>query len=333
MVDTLKVGGIKLSGELVQIDTRDSTASSKKLIALLSRIAKAEITIPHLHQLYSSDMVHTTLCVAAEDFPGLAKVAKNELQQEEIRVTPGTGTITIFPHGFSLELYARITRALCRAEIALLGVSSSLSALVIHCNYLLLDQAVEAILTCCELPDNHTPLRPVVILGDQPVETIAVYWEPKIRIYGMDVQHELTRISWQMPSELCRNKQYRQLGSQEEKFRLLLGQHQENSVFHGELLTEERWRKSTLQTIRAILAGDSKYLGGFREEKVDLVSFHGPHFHDRYGIAERVFVALQKAGIRLLSSGCTGTSVHLVVGAGEGNRTAECLAEVCTVPS
>ncbi|MDJ0621506.1 MAG: hypothetical protein QNJ17_01000 [Desulfocapsaceae bacterium] len=333
MVDTLKLGGIKLSGELVHIDFQESAKSSEKLITLLRRITEAKITIPHLHQVQSAGTIYTSLCIAAEDFPRLAVEAKEELQTGERRVIPSMGTITLFPHRFALGLYTRVIQALIEAEIPFHGVSTSISALVIHCEYLLLDQAVEAILTCCELPDNHTPLRPVVLLGDQPVETIAVYWEPKIRIYGMDVQQKLTRISWQMPAELYGNEEYRKLGSQEEKFRLLLGQTQENSVFHGELLIEDRWRKSTLRTIHAILACDSRCLGSFNEEEVDLVSFHGPHFQDRYGIAERVFVALQKGGINLLSSGCTGTSVHLVVGKGDGSKTAECLAEVCTVPS
>lgn len=330
MVDTLKVGGIKLSDELVQIEIHESAPCTGKLMTVLRQIAAAEVTIPHLHQIHSSGQVQTTLCVAAEEYKRLFEAEFTELR-EEIRIIPCTGTITIFPHRFSLELFSRVTSALARADIPCLGVSSSISALVMHCPFSEIDRAVAAVLTECELPQNHTPLRPVVLLGDQPVETVAKYWEPKIRIYGMEVQNRLTRISWQLRSELCRENLYRQIGSKGEKFSLLLGQYQENSVFHGELLTTECWQMNTLQTIRAILTGDFN-LGYFKNEKVDLVTFHGPHFHDRYGIAERVFVALQKVGIDLLLSGCTGTSVHLVVGVGQGNRTAECLAEVCIVP-
>lgn len=333
MVDTLKLGGIKLSGELVQIGFQESAASSEKIIALLRRIAAAEISIPHLHQEQFVGTTHTTLCVATVDFPRLSREAEVELQSGNATVTPSVGTITLFPHRFTLALYTRVAHAFLLAEIPLLGISSSVSALVIHCHYHLLDEAVEAILTECELPDNHTPLRPVVLLGDQPVETIAVYWEPKIRIYGMDVLHNLTRMCWQMPTELFGDKRWHQFGARHEKFRLLLGQSRENTTFHGELLIEESWRNSIFKTMDAIAVKDSASSSSYGRQEVDLVSFHGPHFQDRYGIAERVFIALQQGGIHLLSSGCTGTSVHLVVDAGQGDSAAECLADVCIVPS
>lgn len=332
MVDTLKLGGIKLSGELVQIDFQESGPSSEKLIAVLSRITAAEITIPHLHQQQFPDGIHTTICIAAENFTKLAKEAETELRREKCKITSSVGTITLFPHRFSLLLCSRIVHVICRAGIPLLGISTSVSAVVIHCDYHHLDKAAEAILTEFELPENHTPLRPVVLLGDQPVETIAVYWEPKIRIYGMDVQRRLTQLCWQMPEELCSDKRWLQIGGQEEKFRLLLGQTGESAIFQGQLLMDESWRSKIVEEMDAIIAGDSRAARSSIAE-VDLVSFHGPHFQDRYGIAERVLVALQKSGINLLSSGCTGTSVHLVVIAGDGDRAAGCLADVCIVPS
>ncbi len=65
---------------------------------------------------------------------------------------------------------------------------------------------------------------------------------------------------------------------------------------------------------------------------VEMISFYGPHFQDRYGIADRVFSTLQGKGYPLLASGCTGTSVHLVVHCGQAVAVAECLKNICIVP-
>ena len=46
---------------------------------------------------------------------------------------------------------------------------------------------------------------------------------------------------------------------------------------------------------------------------VELIYLHGPHFQDRYGIAEAALSPLQKADIPILAAGCSGTSVYIVV--------------------
>jgi aspartokinase len=56
---------------------------------------------------------------------------------------------------------------------------------------------------------------------------------------------------------------------------------------------------------------------------VELVSFQGPHFGDRYGIASRVVDALQSARIELLAMSCASASIHLVVGEGQGQAAVD----------
>jgi aspartokinase len=331
MVDSLRLGGIKLSGELVQIDFHGSKFFADTFIGLLSTIAEAEITIPHLHQRISGKFFQSTLCLATEDFLRVQKDVVTLLQKGKTRILPAVGSITLFPHRFEFGLFTRVLNALVHDNIPLFGISTSVSALVIHTDNSLLEKGVQAILKVCELPENHTPLRPVVLLGDQAVETVAVYWEPKIRIYGMDIQYDLGHLAFKCPVAAFNSGRWQRIGENEEKFRLLLAQHDERSNFCCDLLVDTCWREGLFADLHDFAAHEpaAHLVSG---DNVDMVAFHGPHFQDRFGIAERVLAALQESGLELIASGCTGTSVNIVVAAGKGDLVANCLKQICVVP-
>ena len=64
---------------------------------------------------------------------------------------------------------------------------------------------------------------------------------------------------------------------------------------------------------------------------VALIYLHGPHFQDRYGIAEAALSPLQKADIPVLATGCSGTSVYIVVHENRADEAATCLAETFVI--
>lgn len=65
---------------------------------------------------------------------------------------------------------------------------------------------------------------------------------------------------------------------------------------------------------------------------VEMISFHGPHFQDRDGIANVAFGVLAKAEIRILAAGCTGTSIYMVVPDNMGGSAIQLLEKVFEVP-
>ncbi len=66
-------------------------------------------------------------------------------------------------------------------------------------------------------------------------------------------------------------------------------------------------------------------------ESVELIYLHGPHFQDRYGIAEAALRPLFDAGIPILSAGCAGTSVYIVVSKDLAHKAVVCLAETFVI--
>lgn len=331
MADMLRLGGITLSDELVQLDILDSGDSNERFLALLRRIACTKMTIPHLHQARVGSEMQSTLCLAAGDFASLPRDPDDELEGQRCTVRRSVGTISLFPHRFDLALYGRVIHVLQKRGIPVYGISSSVSALVIHTEYSLLEDAVAAILTLCHLPENHTPLRPVPLLDGQAVETVAVYWEPRIRIYGMDIQHGLSLLQVECDPEAFTHDQWLQLGAQQEKFRLLVTQAGQEQKRRCMFLIQQDYHSAIRAAITG-LQGKNFRSRLIAEEQADMVSFHGPHFHDRYGIAELTYSSLHTSGCRLLVSGCTGTSVNVVVAGGQAEAAAECLRQVCIVP-
>lgn len=159
------------------------------------------------------------------------------------------------------------------------------------------------------------------------METIAVYWEQVIRVYGIDSRTGISLVVARFP------------GSQ-------FGTVTDHLTSSTPALDKFIFCNTTgdcddhFDLVLAISAGNSgavvEHLKILRKsipeftldlhQPVDLVFFHGPHFQDRYGIAEAVYSCLDN-NLNLLATGCTGTSVYIVVGPGQSGLVKQYLAE------
>lgn len=165
------------------------------------------------------------------------------------------------------------------------------------------------------------------------METIAVYWESKIRIYGITVKSGLTLLKLVYPIEDSRfwSKQLNEVQSLDTRFYLVTAQVLESQRLQLSLLVEQEGTDGTRRVLESTANGARKASISV-DENVDLIYLHGPHFQDRYGIAEAAFSLLQGNGFFPVASGCTGTSVHLVVPQGVTQDVVQCLGETFVVP-
>ena len=165
------------------------------------------------------------------------------------------------------------------------------------------------------------------------METIAVYWEPKIRIYGLTRQAGLSLYSVLFPAGRLAywGGRIRDLAADGRGF---------------ELVNLQTVSAETLQFCLLLAGVDNEALvrrlleDGLAHEDatslqtiapVALIYLHGPHFQDRYGIAEAALSPLQKADIPVLAAGCSGTSVYIVVPEDRLDVAATCLAETFVI--
>ncbi|BHH83853.1 hypothetical protein [Desulforhopalus sp. 52FAK] len=166
------------------------------------------------------------------------------------------------------------------------------------------------------------------------MESIAIYWEKQVKVYGIILKHDLTL----MGIEFSQTKTF--------PWHNLLT-HTETSPIAFELLASVPC-KSNGSILSVIL--DQEQLCSFQtslEEKrelqqtsftlsyknVEMIYLHGPHFQERFGILARTLEPLYKKGIEPVVTGCAGNSMYIVVDEGLGIQSTEILQNTFQIPS
>jgi aspartokinase len=153
----IRIGGIKLSRELVQYNLYRSAPAPLTLTSFFRQVAEDRINLTFLSLSCSETGSICSFCIAAGDRTRLEGLVASAASAE-LEVIAPVGTITIFPHHHSLSLLGRVIGILGKAQIPLHALCTSLSSLAINTDYHFLDQAVEELQKVLDLPSNHAPL-------------------------------------------------------------------------------------------------------------------------------------------------------------------------------
>jgi aspartokinase len=146
------------------------------------------------------------------------------------------------------------------------------------------------------------------------LETVAVYWEPKIKTYGFNEVLELAHINLTIDKEDISSIGLGVFGMADSDNRVLLsvGYYLDDRQFGISLVIKRRWEKKVLEGLQGIKGMESNPQIRV-DSPVGLIYFQGPHFGDRYGIADSAFNALTQKGIEVLAAGCSASSIYLVL--------------------
>lgn len=166
------------------------------------------------------------------------------------------------------------------------------------------------------------------------METIAVYWESQIKTYGLNAFDGLAHVQF-----VCRPEQMASVGRvvremEEPGMRMLLvvGQAAENGLLGLGLLVGQRWEEGVMHRLRSVLEEEER--PSLRSiSPVSLIFLHGPHFGDRYGIADAAVGTLTDQGIRIVALGCTASSIYLVLPEDEREAAGRSLKKAFLMPS
>lgn len=162
------------------------------------------------------------------------------------------------------------------------------------------------------------------------METIAFYWEPVIRIYGFQTVTGLSLALVDIDSSQMRQlgESFLSVGDEKGLFRSVFAQAGAMGFQVSILLDRQQVEAAVLHMESALGGADPISI----VEPVDLISFQGPHFGDRYGVADAVFKALSAQSVPLLVSGFSGSFVYLVLPGGNVRAAEQTLSEYFTVP-
>lgn len=166
------------------------------------------------------------------------------------------------------------------------------------------------------------------------METIAIYWEKQVKVYGIMLKSDLSLVHIQLgyKTSFPWHNVLTQLESSPVTFELVTAlpdgsNGQTLSIIFDEIqlasfLAELKNRQELKQTIFAVT-----------QEKVELIYLHGPHFQERFGILARALAPLCKEEMSPVVTGCAGNSMYIVVPDGQGIKSTAILQSTFQTPS
>jgi len=160
------------------------------------------------------------------------------------------------------------------------------------------------------------------------METIAVYWESRIKTYGFQRIPDLALIEFSCP--LSDIKSLGEIFSQDYleilRPKFIIAQEAVHKISFVFCLPNKEGKDFHATLKKISRSTPERYI-----HPVSIIFFHGPHFGDRYGIADTTFSSLSKAGIKIIASGCSSASVFLVLAQHDIDKAEEILSETFEV--
>ena len=175
--------------------------------------------------------------------------------------------------------------------------------------------------------------RSNIIVEDRDMETTAVYWESKIKTYGFRIERDLSLALFQFnaPKFILWGRLIEEMGALGIKFNLVFGQVPENNILNVYLVVKEAYTIRLMDYIRRNTGSEDGEYSCFNSP-IEMLSFQGPHYGDRYGIACTLFETLDSNHIPVIASCCSVSCIYLLLKEGKGDKARDTLLEKFEVP-
>lgn len=245
--------------------------------------------------------------------------------------------VSVFPHRYNPASVGITLQALTRNDVGWHMMATSGSMLSFGIDYVYRKKAADVISHSIGLPASHGPICPGQ--GYDPIarslktapETVARYVESRIGTYGIRVKKGLVLCTLRMSPDAL-GKWACAIAEKGFIFHYASAVcgNDPKDVFLAMVL--DRKNDCPEDNMESCLPefGGSGSIELY--ENVHMISFHGPHFGDRYGIADKALSGLSGAGISVLLAGCVGATVSIVLPSGTSEIAIETLTEKFDFP-
>ncbi|MGM0402979.1 MAG: hypothetical protein ACQEQN_04635 [Thermodesulfobacteriota bacterium] len=338
----VKINEVRLSSRFLRLQQGLADEVDSRSVCLYRQLAADRINISFLHLDFLRSPRQVTCLVAPEAVTRLEQSPEKD-QNGGKETEPGraAGLVSLFPHRFHPAVIGAVFCALAQENAGWHCMATSGSMVTLAVDLSRQDRIAKAICRFVDLPPGKERLCPgedydVVArsLKSAP-ETVAQYVEFRIKTYGLQVKTGLTLLSAYIPTD--------ELGS------------------WGRSLIDITKRGVRFSYASAAVGGDGKKIkldlvidpageksinpdivrhlpegGGLSRleitENAEMICFHGPHFGDRYGIADKTLSRLGHFHVPVWLAGCVGATVTVVVPPDMGAAAEEALSDVFSTP-
>ena len=166
------------------------------------------------------------------------------------------------------------------------------------------------------------------------METIAVYKEKQVKVYGITEKADLALGILHFPFNKTEIWGLRTSAFENyaKRFELVTSHATDKNLLELHLLFDRKNSKKLSEKLKEWVK-DEKNTEFSIKQPVDLLYLFGPHFQDRFGIADVAFNALLQNNIDLLVSGCAGTSMYFVTSQKQGSNGLKILQDTFLIPT
>lgn len=338
----IRINGIRLGSRLNQVIQTSVDGEASPIISPFYKLlAQDRINIVSLGLRTDASGTSIFCC---HDLPSGCKFeCKSDIRKEvalgstepQFCIVSNVCTVSVYPHNASLNTLGLLMGLFGKYGVSFQQMVSSHAMI----SFIINRSDQERVLTFLEqefdLPPTHIPFgqfenENTEFVKKRYPETRATYVEQRIKTYGikLDAGLEMFEISFNPKVknhlEVCGNG-LQQLGRSGEKFYFTAVMTQNSDMAHLYCLTDPL----AFQDRQSFFSRDkvTRGLAVCSSVSVDLISFHGPHFGDRFGIFNTAMSCLNAASIPVLLAGCTGSSIFMALPDSLGQKALPALAE------
>jgi len=327
-MSTIRLGGVKVIENRAYLCS--SCRSGDALEVICSVLAADRINLgllTHIADTVPGESITAACAKSDGSFSGyiLEKAGRGECKTAEIE--KDVSRISIFPHDQRPEVTASLLSILDANAIKPYGFASSPSAITIVVSSPDFNMAMERLFDAFAFAawGSYSQWQAACRMDEQQhSEVRCSYNEEIIAIYGITRQTGLDLYNVSLPAEyMGRFGSFLSiLGELDLKLPFLVS----NSA-PGEKSIHFSFALSSDQRQRAGQAFDNHLPGReySRRGPVSALYVHGPHFGDRYGIANAFVRSLRNAGIPILALSCAVSSISAVIAGDDPSKAVEAL--------
>jgi aspartokinase len=332
VANKIKVGGLKILEEGAGVVSSFPGGGQHLLQGICSPLARNRINLTylaHVANAFGSEDYSVFCTGLAAGMDSFTEVKAYAGASGHVGLHAPTCIISLYPHDKRSDIKGGFIRALGRARVMVLSLASSPSAISAVLSTQARNRAVEKLFTIFQFPGYQTVAefyamqRPPEALVR---EVVAAYQEKVIKIYHLIHQTDLDLWSFSIPSStLLENLggALMALGAQGLKIPFLVALPGPEDRFVCTFCTATEKSEEVARLVEEHIP----VLPLERLSPVAALFFHGPHFGDRYGIAETLMQALRRAQVDPLALSCTVSSISVVIKEASLAPALEVLAE------
>jgi aspartokinase len=323
----MRLGGIKAFEKRAYL-TSLCRRGENVLEDICSRLAADRINLSLLTYIADAGARESITAACTEGTEGFSSYIHWKASGGECsigKLLSSVSIVSIFPHDQKLDVTGSLMGVLAGNEIRPYGFASSPSAMTIVLPSSDFERAIYALFDVFEFPTYSSPLDwHAAYRGQEELlhEIVCSYEEEIIKVYNVTYQIDLDLWNIALPHGSLGDFGTALLQLNEKHLRLpfLVSK---SSPDADSIYFALCFGATDHEKVKQAFAQKLPNPKLFRLGPVSVFFLHGPHFGDRYGIANALVRALRNAGIHPVAISCAVSSISFVI---QGNNADQTLA-------